>query len=126
LNRNQFNRNKNLTEAQWAEDRFWIRAIKFWTDMHTLPATNLLRGAATRMWKKIKRFDLSPFYQVADALKAVSMDNLETSNPFTLAPWKRRIQTITDETATELEHGYATVRIAVSSSARNGVVGIRE
>jgi hypothetical protein len=76
------------------------------------------------MGKKFKRFYPSPFYQIADALRAVSMDSLETINPFTLAPWKRRIQTITDETATELEHRSATIRIAVSSSARNGVVGI--
>jgi hypothetical protein len=64
------------------------------------------------------------YYQIADALKAVSVDSLETINPFILTPWKRRIQPITDETATELEHRSATVRIAVSSSARNGVVGI--
>lgn len=92
--------------------------------MHTLPAANPLRGAATRMGKKFKRFYLSPFYQIADALKAVSVDSLETINPFILAPWKRRIQTIIDETATELEQKCTAVCIAVSSSARNGVVGI--
>jgi hypothetical protein len=52
------------------------------------------------------------------------MDSLETINPFTLAPWEKRTQTITDEAATELAHGGASVRIAASSSAQNGVVGI--
>jgi hypothetical protein len=26
-----------------AQDRFWKRAVKMWTDMHTLPETNPLR-----------------------------------------------------------------------------------
>ncbi|KFX89619.1 hypothetical protein O988_08568 [Pseudogymnoascus sp. VKM F-3808] len=52
------------------------------------------------------------------------MDSLETINPFTLAPWEKRTQTITDEAATELAHGGASIHIAASSSAQNGVVGI--
>ncbi len=52
------------------------------------------------------------------------MEDLETINPFTLAPWEKRVQTITDETAAmQVDAGWA-VRLAVSSSARNGVVGM--
>ena len=55
-------------------------------------------------------------------LKDFAMEELETINPFTLAPWEKRVQTITDETAAEEVD--AAVRVAVSSSARKGLVGI--
>lgn len=34
-----------------AQDRFWRRAIKLWTDIHTLPGTNPLRRNTSRMRK---------------------------------------------------------------------------
>ncbi len=47
-----------------------------------------------------------------------------TVNPCTLAPWGKKVQTIADEsTSRQLDTGWG-VRIAVSSSARNGVVGM--
>ncbi|KAK8029483.1 reverse transcriptase [Apiospora rasikravindrae] len=66
----------------------------------------------------------SPFYQVADVLKDMPMEKLETIQPYALAPWVSRVPTVTDEpegvpsTAPDW-----TARIAVSSSARNGLVG---
>ncbi len=62
---------------------------------------------------------------MADALKDIAIEELETINPFTLAPWEKRVQTITDETAAmQADAGWA-VRIAVSSSsAGNDVVGM--
>lgn len=106
-----------------AQDRFWKRAIKMWTDIHTLPETNPLRDARSRM-RKFRRSYRSPFYQVADLLKDVPMESLETVNPFVLTPWEERVDTTVDETATaQMETGWA-VRIAVSSSARNGMVGM--
>lgn len=52
------------------------------------------------------------------------MEQLETIHPLTLAPWEERVEAITDETAErEVDVGWA-VRVAVSSSARNGVVGV--
>lgn len=106
-----------------AQDRFRRGAIKLWTDLHTLPETNSLRNATTRM-RKFRRFHHSPFHQVADVLKDVSMESLEIINPFTLAPWERRAQMIAYEAATDLPHTDAAVHIAVGSSARNGVVGV--
>ncbi len=106
-----------------AQDRFWRRAVKLWTDIHTLPETNPLRRNASRIRKFGKRHR-SPLYQVADALKDIAMEDLETINPFTLAPWEERVQTVTDETATMQANVGWAVRIAVSSSARNGVVGM--
>lgn len=52
------------------------------------------------------------------------MDNLETINPFNLGPEEKRAQTIIDDAGTELARRDAAIRIAISSSARNGVVGI--
>ena len=52
------------------------------------------------------------------------MEELETINPCTLAPWEKRVQIITDESASTQLGARWGVRIAVSSSARNSVVGI--
>ncbi|KAH7193881.1 uncharacterized protein B0J16DRAFT_412443 [Fusarium flagelliforme] len=52
------------------------------------------------------------------------MEQLETTQPLTLAPCEERIEAIADEAATrEADAGWA-IRIAVSSSARNDVVGV--
>ncbi|KAM4067555.1 reverse transcriptase (RNA-dependent DNA polymerase) [Hirsutella rhossiliensis] len=109
-----------------AQERFWRRAVKMWTDLHALPMTNPLRNA-TSCIRKFRRYHRSPFYQVATALNEIPMEELETINPFTLAPWVERAQTIiTDESGTEaIEVGSGeAVRIALSSSARNDVVGV--
>jgi hypothetical protein len=71
-----------------------------------------------------RRQHRSPLYQVAEALKDVAMEELETINPCTLAPWAKRVQTITDESASTQLGARWGVRIAVSSSARNGIVGM--
>jgi ribonuclease HI len=105
------------------QDRFWRRAIKLWTDIHTLPATNPLRSATSRI-RKFRRYHRSPFYQVADVLKDIPMESLETINPFTLAPWEERIQSPPGDTAAGHTNADCAVHIAVSSSVRNDVVGI--
>jgi hypothetical protein len=106
-----------------AQERFWKRAIKMWTDIHTLPDTNPLR----RLTSRIRRFRISyrsPLHQVATTLRDIPMEQLETIQPLTLAPWEERVEAITDKTAArEAEVGWA-ICIAVSSSARNGVVGV--
>ena len=61
---------------------------------------------------------------MAEALEDIAMAELETINPYTLASWEERSQTITDELALRQLCMDWGVRIAVSGSARNGVVGI--
>ena len=73
-----------------AQHRFWRRAVKMWTDIHTLPETNPLRRNIDRI-RKFRRYHRSPLYQVADALKHIDMETLETINPFILAPWEARV-----------------------------------
>jgi ribonuclease HI len=51
------------------------------------------------------------------------MEKMETINPCVLAPWDRRAHTTADDSALKLNAAWA-VRIAVSSSSRNGVVGM--
>jgi len=121
-----------LTVATWvaeaeahiksARERFWKRATKLWTDIHSLPETNPLRRNTARM-RKFRRQHRSPLYQVADALKATEMEKMETINPCILAPWEKRAQTITDDSAPKLNANWA-VHVAVSSSSRNSVVGM--
>ena len=106
------------------QDGFWQRAIRMWTDIHTLPATNPLRSSTARI-RKFRRYHRSPFYQVADLIKDIPMEELETIEPFALAPWESRTRTIVDESdaESEVERSDWAVRIAVSSSARNGLIG---
>ncbi|KAM9873826.1 reverse transcriptase [Verticillium dahliae] len=85
-----------------APERFTRRAIKLWTDLHALPETNPLRKLTSRI-KKFRRFHRSPFFQPATSLNEISMEDLETVNPFTLPPWMERVQIVTewnDEDAT--------------------------
>lgn len=105
-----------------AQHRFWRRAVKMWTDLHTLPDTNPLRRNTARI-KKFRRFHRSPLYQVADALKNIEMETLETINPFTLAPWETRMQTDVEAMPDPHTAPGGSMQIAVSSSARNGLVG---
>jgi hypothetical protein len=72
--------------------------------------------------RKFRRQHRSPLYEVVDVLKDFTIEELETINPFTLAPWEKRVHTITDERAAEKVD--TAVRVTVSSSARNGLVGI--
>jgi hypothetical protein len=57
-----------------------------------LPDTNALCRNTARI-KKFRRFHHLPLYQVADALKNIEMETLETINPFILALWETRVQT---------------------------------
>ncbi|OQE10076.1 hypothetical protein PENFLA_c095G04748 [Penicillium flavigenum] len=105
-----------------AQYRFWRRAVKMWTDIHTLPETNPLRRNTDRI-RKFRRYHRSPLYQVADALKHIDMETLETINPFTLAPWEERMQTDIDQPQDFQTRAGVYMQIAVSSSARNELVG---
>merc|ERR1711939_274537 len=76
-----------------AKDRFWKRAVKLWTDIHTLPNTNPLRRSTSRM-RKFRKQHRSPLYQVADALQDVPMEELETIKPGSIPPWEERLPTV--------------------------------
>ena len=104
------------------QHRFWRRAVKIWTDIHTLPETNPLRRNTARI-KKFRRYHRSPLYQVADALKNIDMETLETINPFALAPWEVRVQAGGEATPQSPTVPGGLMQIATSSSARNELVG---
>ncbi|KAG0156966.1 hypothetical protein PDIDSM_4149 [Penicillium digitatum] len=101
--------------------RLWRRAAKMWTDMHTLPVTNPLRRSTAQI-NKFRGYQLSRLYQVADALKSIEMESLETINPFTLAPWEERVQGDGQDLPETQTEASGVMRIAVSSSARNKTV----
>ena len=105
------------------EDRLWRRIIKLWTDIHTLPDTNPLHRNTSWM-RKFRRQHHSPLYQVVEKLKDIAMEEMETIHPFTLPPWEKRVQTVTDKEITRQPDSNRAAYIAVSSSARNGVVGL--
>jgi hypothetical protein len=60
---------------------------------------------------------------VADTLKNIQMETLETINPFTLAPWEEQVQTGMGKTSVTQTEAGGSIQIAVSSPARNEVVG---
>lgn len=62
---------------------------------------------------------------MADALRHIDMETLETIDPFTLAPWDERVQTNTDGQHEPQTEAGGLMQIAVSSSARNELVGFR-
>ncbi|KAJ6118433.1 hypothetical protein N7471_013900 [Penicillium samsonianum] len=105
-----------------AQQRFWRRAVKMWTDIHTLPETNPLRRNTDRI-RKFRRYHRSPLYQVADAMKNIEMESLETINPFTLAPWEARMQTDDEAILETSDVPGGSMQVAFSSSARNELVG---
>ncbi|KNG49746.1 reverse transcriptase [Stemphylium lycopersici] len=88
-----------VTEAEAhipsAQERFWKRAVKLWTDIHALPETNPLRRNTSRM-RRFRKQHRSPLYQVADALKSIEMEQMETIRPCVLAPWEKRVQIVTE------------------------------
>ncbi|KAJ6045702.1 uncharacterized protein N7446_012566 [Penicillium canescens] len=89
------------------QHRFWRRAVKM----------------NTARIKKFRRYHRSPLYQVADALKNIEMETLETINPFTLAPWEVRVQAGVEVTPQPPTVPGGLMQIATSSSARNELVG---
>jgi ribonuclease HI len=93
-----------------------------WMDIHTLPETNPLRRSAACI-KKFRRYHRSPLYQVADTLKSIEVETLETINLFTLAPWETCIQTDVEAMPDSLTVPGGSIQVAVSSSARNELVG---
>ncbi|KZL63403.1 reverse transcriptase, partial [Colletotrichum incanum] len=117
----------NVAEAEahilTAKERFWRKAVKMWTDIHTLPETNPVRGMTSKM-RKFRNSYRSPLFQVAEALKDIPMERVETINPLTLLPWEDRLEVIIGEEETRATGTASTVRVAVSSSVRREIVGV--
>ena len=101
---------------------FWRQAVKMWMDIHTLPETNPLHRNMDCI-RKFQRFHHLPLYQVADVLKTIKMEILETINPFTLAPWEEQLQADIGQTPESQAETSRSIQITVSSSAQNKVVG---
>jgi ribonuclease HI len=74
--------------------------------------------------QKFRKQHRSPLYEAAEKLKDIAMEEMETIHPFTLPPWQRRVQAITNKEITRRPDSTRAAYIAVSSSARNGVVGL--
>ncbi|KAJ5100792.1 hypothetical protein N7456_006844 [Penicillium angulare] len=81
-----------------AQRRFWKRAVKIWTDIHTLPDTNSLRRCTDQI-RKFRRYHRSPLYHA------------------------ERIQTDIDVRHEAPAEAGGCMQVAVSSSARNERVG---
>ena len=106
------------TASSW----FWRRAIKIQIDIHTLPETNPLHRCTNQI-KKFRRFHCLLLYQIADALKNIKIETLETINPFILVLQEEQIQTVINKTLeTHIEIG-RSIQIIISSSVWNKVVG---
>ena len=109
-------------------ERHWKRAARLWTELQTLPDTNPLHRIAIRLRRGLKtRNYRSPFQQVASVLSLTSLEQLETTHAFALAPWENRLplRGVLGKRSMnrEMAGGHSTL-VAVSSSGRNGLVGV--
>src|SRR6186713_2370350 len=93
------------------------------TDNHALPDTNPLRRNTSWM-RKFRKQHRSPLYQAAAKLKDISMEEKATIHSFTLSPWEKRVEAITNNEATRRPNSNRAAYIAVTTSARNGVIGL--
>ncbi|RYO85132.1 hypothetical protein DL766_007357 [Monosporascus sp. MC13-8B] len=72
-------------------------------------------------------FPVLPSRQVAITFNSTALDEMEIIQPFTLAPWQARMPVNVDNTEEMTPRkaiGDCSVHVAVSSSSRNGVVGV--
>ena len=107
------------TVREWHEES----ATRLWISLHTLPRTNPLATLTTR---EFRRFT-SPLQMIARAHQRTPTDKMETIQPYVVAPWEKRIPVKIDhetEMALETAKAIQGIRIATSSSERNGVVGM--
>nr|OQO21203.1 hypothetical protein B0A51_14688 [Rachicladosporium sp. CCFEE 5018] len=105
------------------QERHSTRAAKLWINTRTLPQSNPL--TRLNMKRKVRRF-VSPLQRIATLYHNATMDRLEDIGPYALAPWKPRPKaSIEPDAAKALGMAVATIgiRIVVSSSARNEIVG---
>ena len=93
-----------------------------WTDLYMLRENNSLCRSTDRI-RKFRRYHRSPLYQVADVLKNIDMESLETINLFILAPWKTYMQTDDEPLSEESTVLGGLMQIVFSSLARNELVG---
>ncbi|KAK8048248.1 reverse transcriptase [Apiospora phragmitis] len=102
-----------------AKARFARKALKLWIDICTLPKTHPVRKIGFQMFTRF----VSPMQQLAQEHRHILVDKIETIQPFVIEPWTNRIKTITEnsEKADELASTTWAVRLATSSSSKNGL-----
>ncbi|KAM3520365.1 hypothetical protein MY4038_009445 [Beauveria bassiana] len=76
-------------------------------------------SAQERFWKRA----IKVWIEVAERLKGIPLWQMETITPVLVEPWRARLKTVMDKPADEVCAGW-TLAVAVSSSARNGMVGV--
>jgi hypothetical protein len=106
-----------------AHERFSRRALKLWVDINTLPRSHPFRTTKFRLFTRF----ISPMQKLVRDLREISLDRLEIIESFPMAPWVDRIEAFTEEKDPEIARLIQAdwaVRIATSSSARNGMVGL--
>jgi ribonuclease HI len=106
-----------------AHERFLRRALKLWIDINTLPRSHPLRTTGFRLFTRF----ISPMQKLARNLRDILLERLETIKSFPMAPWVERIEAFIEEDDPEnarLIQADWAVRIATSSLARNGMVGL--
>jgi endonuclease/exonuclease/phosphatase family metal-dependent hydrolase/ribonuclease HI len=104
-------------------ERFAERATKFWVNVRTLPETNPISKLNTR---QLRRFT-SPWQKIAHAHQNTPTDKMEVIQPYVIALWEERLPATIDcgtEQTTHIANTICGIRIATTSSARKGIVGM--
>ncbi len=71
-----------------AQERFWRKAIKMWTDIPRLYRESTPCGGTRVEYVNSGGITDHHSTRLRDMLKVVAMEHLEAINPFTLAPWE--------------------------------------
>jgi Ulp1 family protease len=97
-----------------------IRAIKFWVNVRTLPATNPLSKLNT---KTLRRYT-SPLQKIAYDYRQAATDRMELIQPYIIVPWEQRLHVVvkSEETAKDAANAAHGIRTATCSSVRHGIV----
>lgn len=97
--------------------------MKLLIGLHSLPETNPLARLAIRIRKKFT----SRLQKMAAARRDIPTDGVETIAPYVVSPWEARVLTVLETErvrATGEANRNGGIRIATSSSARDGTVGM--
>ena len=92
------------------------KAAAFWVSLRTLVPTHPLARLRTG---RCKRF-VSPLQKIAWGFQETRTAAMECIQPYTIAPWETRVRAQMADGEMPIPEG---VKIAISASARNGMVG---
>ncbi|KZL63631.1 reverse transcriptase [Colletotrichum tofieldiae] len=108
---------KAEASIQSTQEKYDRKSTTFWVRMQSFTKTHPLRRLRAVAFRRF----LSSFQLMAEAYDDLPLNKLETIKGYPIAPWEDLVDNDTVKASEAIRSGWA-VRIAMGSSARNGVV----